>query len=183
MGAFYIDRLVCPGAALVVHHFADDGCIPNNPALPVLVYRQALALPEEAAAACEAIFAANRWQNAWTNGIYTFHHYHSTAHEALAICRGEAHIQLGGEQGLCFNVRRGDVMVLPAGVGHKNLWASGDFLVVGAYPPQQEWDICTGRPGERPAVLENIARVPLPPSDPVFGVQGPLMQHWGVAER
>lgn len=181
---FQLDHLIRPKAKVDVHLFDDDGCIPNNATLPVLIYRQALALPnEDAAAACEAVLVTNRWQNSWVNGIYTFHHYHSTAHEALAICRGEAHIQLGGERGLCFHVRRGDVIALPAGVGHKNLWASGDFLAVGAYPPDQEWDLRTGRPEERPAVLENIARVPLPPSDPVFGAQGPLVHHWGVAKR
>jgi uncharacterized protein YjlB len=40
------------------------------------------------------------------------------------------------------------------------------------------WDLCRGRPEERPRVLENIARVPLPVADPLHGQDGPLLDHW-----
>ena len=76
------------------------------------------------------------------------------------------------------NIKAGDVIVIPAGVGHKNLGSSADLLVVGAYPPGQRWDLCDGSPGERPWVLKNIAAVPLPAADPVFGVNGPLVEEW-----
>ena len=71
-----------------------------------------------------------------------------------------------------------DVVVIPAGVGHCNLGSSGGFLVVGAYPEGQSWDLRTGEPDERPEVLENIRKVPLPRTDPVFGDEGPLHEHW-----
>jgi uncharacterized protein YjlB len=164
------------------HLFEDDGAIPNNPRLPFLVYPGALDLGgDDPAAVCEAVFAANRWDRSWRDGIYPFPHYHSTAHEALGICRGEARVRFGGAKGLVLTVRASDVVVIPAGVGHQNLGASADLLVVGAYPPGPSWDLCTGKPAERPRVLDNIAAVPLPPADPLFGEDGPLIERWRSA--
>jgi uncharacterized protein YjlB len=161
------------------HAFADDGTIPNNPTLPFLVYPGALDLPaDDPAAACEAVFEGNGWGGSWRNGIYPFAHYHSTAHEVLGICRGEAKARFGGNTGLVLKLRAGDVVLIPAGVGHQNLGASDDFLVVGAYPRGQRWDLCRGLAGERPQVLHNIARVRLPAADPVYGADGPLIRHW-----
>ena len=161
------------------HVFADDGAIPNNPALPLLVYPGALQLPgEDPAAACEAVFEANGWGGAWRDGIYPFAHYHSTAHEVLGICRGEASVRFGGAAGIVLAVRPGDVLAIPAGVGHQNLGAGADLLVVGAYPAGQRWDLCYGKPEERPRALRNIARVPLPSTDPLYGPAGPLIERW-----
>jgi uncharacterized protein YjlB len=161
------------------HLFADDGAIPNNPTLPFLVYPGALALPgDDPAATCEAVFAANGWGGSWRNRIYPFPHYHSTAHEVLGICRGEARVRFGGEVGIELTVRTEDVVVIPAGVGHQNLGATPDLLVVGAYPRGQRFDLCRGQPEERPRALENIERVPLPGADPVYGDDGPLVGHW-----
>jgi uncharacterized protein YjlB len=157
----------------------DDGRIPNNPHLPLLVYQGALQFSlGDPATVCEDIFAANGWGSGWRNGIYSFHHYHSTAHEVLAIASGSARVQFGGESGPLIDGRPGDVLLIPAGVGHKNLGASRDLLVVGAYPPGQRWDLCRGTPDERPWALENIARVPLPTTDPVYGKHGPLTSYW-----
>lgn len=149
---------------------ADDGLIPNHPDLSLLVYTGALNVgsPDPAAVA-EATFRRNRWGESWRNGIYPFHHYHSTAHEVLALVRGGATVQLGGEKGVTLTVHAGDVLLLPAGTGHKRLDASGDLLVVGAYPPGQTWDLCRGTVEERVTTLANIRRVPLPETDPLFG--------------
>jgi uncharacterized protein YjlB len=75
-------------------------------------------------------------------------------------------------------VKAGDVALLPAGCGHQNLGATSDLLVVGAYPPGSDWDLCRGEAGERPRVIENIANVPLPATDPVGGLEGPVIEHW-----
>jgi uncharacterized protein YjlB len=80
----------------------------------------------------EERFLANHWTNSWRNGIYTFHHFHSTSHEVLGIYRGSASVRLGGEHGQDLIVEAGDVVVIPAGVGHKNLGATRQFGVVGA---------------------------------------------------
>ena len=69
-------------------------------------------------------------------------------------------------------------MVIPAGVAHKKLKASGDFRVVGAYPAGQSPDMCYGRDEERPRADENIDRVPKPDADPVLGGSGPLQSLW-----
>ncbi len=157
--------------------FEDDGRIPNNPDLPLLLYTQVL--PEtNRLEACKSLFERNGWGGMWVNGIFSYHHYHSTAHEVLGIVGGSASVQFGGEQGQTVQVQAGDVVVIPAGVGHCNLQSSADFITVGAYPAGQNWDLCTGKPDERPQVLDNIQRVPLPRLDPMYGSGGPLLDIW-----
>ena len=164
---------------LGIYRFADDGTIPNHPTLPMLVYPQILVLDTaDPAATAEDLFTANGWGGTWRNGIYAFHHYHSTAHEVLAICRGQAEVCFGGEQGVTLTVQAGDIVLLPAGTGHKRLSSSRDLLVVGAYPPRQAPDLCRGEPHDRPQVLENIVRVPLPVTDPAYGTTGPVQELW-----
>jgi uncharacterized protein YjlB len=157
----------------------DDGTFPNNEKRPLLLYQGALDLPaDDPASIIEAVFAANGWVGSWRDGIYSYHHYHSTAHEVLGVYSGSARVQLGGEQGVILSVKRGDVVIIPAGVAHKNLGSTPDFRVVGAYPDGQRWDMNCGKAGERPRADQNIARVPLPQADPVYGSHGPLGEHW-----
>ena len=143
-----------------------DGGIPNS-RLPVLIYRDLPAAGDAGGAA--SAFAAHGWAGAWRNGIFSFHHFHSTAHEVLAIVAGSVRVRLGGPAGRSLEVRGGDVLVLPAGTGHRNEGDSGDLLVVGAYPNGMSWDVRRGDPGEYDEVVANIAAVPLPDSDPVGG--------------
>jgi len=154
--------------------------IPNS-YLPVVIYQGALDLPkDDPASAIEALIHQNDWGNDWRNGIFSYHHYHSTAHEALLVYGGSAKVQLGGESGIIETIGAGDVIIIPAGVGHKNLGSSSDFHVVGAYPPQQNVDMNYGKAGERPRVDQNIARLSLPTNCPVFGKTGPLVEQWRV---
>lgn len=156
----------------------DAGTIPNS-RLPVLLYQGALVLPkDDPASAIEALIHSCQWGNDWRNGIFTYHHYHSTAHEALFVYSGSAKVQLGGESGLIETINTGDVIIIPAGVGHKNVGSSSDFHVIGAYPPQQNVDMNYGKADERPRADENIARLALPTTDPIFGKTGPLLEHW-----
>lgn len=83
---------------------------------------------------------------------------------------------LGGEGGHEVTVNPGDVVLLPAGTGHCRLSASSDFLVVGAYPKGESWDICRSAPDA--ATLDHMSLVKFPASDPVGGVSGPLLKHW-----
>ena len=75
-----------PSLAIEHHWLADDGLVPNNARVPLIVYRRAFDTSGLAGmeAAIEAHFASNDWSNAWVDGIYDFHHYHATAHEVLA---------------------------------------------------------------------------------------------------
>ena len=150
----------------------DDGTFPNNANLPLLIYPGALA------GDAEKTFRRNGWGGTWRNGIYSYHHYHSTAHEVLGVVGGTARVQLGGPDGPSFDLAPGDVVVIPAGVAHKNLESSSDFAVVGAYPAGQDYDMNYGKPGERPAADRNIEQTPLPETDPVYGSLGPLHEHW-----
>ena len=149
---------------LEAYTFEDDGRFPNS-VLPVLLYRRALA-SDAHAADYEQLFARHGWLGAWRDGIFDFHHFHSTAHEVLGIAAGRANVVLGGPRGRRFELVAGDVAVLPAGTGHCNAGSDPDLLVIGAYPNGMRWDIRRGDPAERDEVLANIARVPLPARTP-----------------
>src|SRR5579872_4820652 len=156
-----------------------DAFVPNHPFWPLLLYRAAVRLPKDGdpAAILEDLFRRNGWGGTWRNGVYGYTHYHSQIHEALGVARGAAKLQFGGESGPILDVTAGDVAVLPAGTGHKRIEASGDFLVVGAYPPEGKYDECT-RPDDRERALATIVKTARPATDPVYGADGPLLNAW-----
>ncbi|MBS1804907.1 MAG: cupin [Acidobacteria bacterium] len=162
-------------------HLSRNGWVPNNDRLPVLLYHGALDLSgTDPASGFERIFQQNSWPPQWRNGIYDFHHYHSTAHEVLGIAAGNARVVLGGPGGHELTLSGGDVVVLPTGTGHCRLQASPDFLVVGAYPPQQSWDICRKAPSQ--IERDRMHSLPFPASDPVRGSGGPLTRLWQIPQ-
>ncbi|MDQ0483604.1 cupin domain-containing protein [Guptibacillus hwajinpoensis] len=124
------------------------------------------------------MFKQNKWSNSWENGVFPYHHYHSNTHEALGVISGSASITFGGENGDSVEVEKGDVVVIPAGVGHKKEQSSAGFKVVGAYPNGMSHDLKTGKAEERPEVIENIQNVPLPSTDPLQGQSGHLVVLW-----
>ncbi|MEJ1156979.1 cupin [Prosthecomicrobium sp. N25] len=155
------------------HVLPRNGDIPNSE-LPLVLYRNILADPSgDLARAFEDRFRLNGWTGSWRNGILAFHHFHAGAHEVLGVAAGRASVQFGGEGGVVAEVAAGDAVVIPAGVGHKCLERDVDFLVVGAYPPGQDPGITReGEPGPREAGADR------PPSDPIFGPDGPLVSAW-----
>jgi uncharacterized protein YjlB len=164
---------------VIAHLLGTSGAVPNHPRWPLLVYPRAVAIGgADPAAAFEDLFDRNGWPAAWRNGVYPFHHFHCDAHEALGVYSGEVTVQFGGDSGVVVTARPGDVIVLPAGTGHKKLSSRGDLGIVGAYPTGQHPDMCTPLTAnvERSAVA--VARVPLPQRDPVYGEDGPLFTHW-----
>lgn len=158
--------------------FPDSGAIPNNPRLAVLIYAKCFDAGGDGAATVERLFAKNGWPPEWRDGIFDFHHYHSTAHEALGIAKGEVTVMLGGPDGKEFTLSAGDVVVLPAGTGHRRISRPGGLLVVGAYPRGQSWDLIREEPEKKVAAMKRIAEVKLPESDPVLGGKGPLIRMW-----
>ena len=161
------------------HLLRDDGTFPNNGLLPLLIYKGAFNISgPKAGDTVEEIFESNGWTNTWQDGIYDYHHYHSTAHEVLGVVEGHALIQFGGPAGISVALEPGDVVIIPAGVAHKNISGDEDFLVVGAYPDGQDYDLNYGKRIERPNADVNIKKVPLPKTDPVYGMDGPVLKNW-----
>jgi uncharacterized protein YjlB len=166
-------------ATVITHRLAPSGAIPNHPHWPLLIYPAAVTIEgNDPAAAFEELFDRNRWPAAWRNGVYPFHHFHSNAHEALGVYSGEVTVQFGGDDGVVVTARPGDVIVLPAGTGHKKLSSRGSLGVVGAYPAGQRPDMNTPLLANARRSAETVATVALPECDPVYGVKGPLFDHW-----
>ena len=164
---------------VIAHLIAAGGSIPNHPHWPLLVYPGVVEITgRDPALAFEELFDRNSWPSAWRNGIYPFHHFHCDAHEALGVFSGEVTAQVGGDDGIVVTARPGDVIVLPAGTGHKKLSSRGELGIVGAYPAGQSPDMCTPLIGSLKRQAAAIARVPLPQRDPVYGEGGPMFTHW-----
>jgi uncharacterized protein YjlB len=158
--------------------FNDDGKIPNSK-YSLLIYHGAFTEKgNKAAEWLEDVFSQHNWTNSWRWGVYSYHHYHSNTHEVLGVYSGNAILQLGGEKGQKFKVKPGDIIVIPAGTGHKNIGCSSDFSVVGAYPNGMQPDLMKGEPGERPSADKNISKVPFPDSDPLLGADEGLCRIW-----
>ncbi len=161
-------------------NFGDGGSIPNNPDLPVMLVRGAL--PQCSAGEICQHFETCGWTGTWTFVVFDYHHYHHDAHEALCVASGWADIVLGGPKvGQPFRLNPGDLVVLPAGTGHCQVDSSSDFSICGCYPPgQTNYTIVRAQDGALARHAADIAEVPLPVTDPVFGIEGPLLTGWGI---
>jgi uncharacterized protein YjlB len=155
--------------------------VPNN-ALPLIIRRAALPPGrDDPAATFEKVFGEQGWGNSWRDGVFDFHHYHSTSHEVLGVAKGEAVVRFGGENGRDISLAAGDVVVIPAGVGHKRQYASRDFETVGAYPGGRDYDIikaADSTPAVHAAAKARIVSLELPQTDPIDGADGPLLTLW-----
>jgi uncharacterized protein YjlB len=160
-------------------HFGDDGDIPNHPRWPMIVYPQAIdASVSDPAVEFERRFERHGWGDGWRNGIFSFPHFHSNAHEVLGIAAGSARVRFGGGAGRVIDVVAGDAVLLPAGTGHQLVSSSDGLLVIGAYPPGSRRDLLRAGEGDREAIRKRIAAVAKPDSDPVGGANGPVATLW-----
>lgn len=162
----------------ILHISKAEGGVPNNP-LPVIIYHRVIP-PNvvDNADYLEHLFSTNGWPPQWRYGIYTFTHFHSNTPEALGVFSGSAKVQIGGEKGSIIEVNVGDVLLLPAGVGHKQISADDNFMMVGAYPPNTTADLCHDEPSKLAARIKAVAKVPLPETDPVTGHSEGSMLLW-----
>ena len=164
---------------VIAHQLAASGAIPNHARWPLLIYTSVVAIAAaDPAAVFEELFDRNGWPAAWRNGVHPFQHFHCDAHEALGVYSGEVTVQFGGDGGVVITAHPGDVIVLPAGTGHKKLSSRGTLGVVGAYPQGQHPDICTPLLSSLKRSAAAVARVMLPQRDPVYSEDGPLFTHW-----
>ena len=154
-----------------------NGRIPNSD-LAMLVYHGALTTSVEQ---FEQDLRANDWIPEWHSsiGLYPAHHFHSDAHELILVSRGELLGEFGGPGGLRLHLQAGDVIVIPAGVGHFGLEISDDLRLTGAFPVGYAiHDFRLGYASEYAQVFTASRAVPVPSHDPLFGPTGPLVGLW-----
>jgi len=110
--------------------------------------------------------------------MYTTTHFHSTTHEVLCIFQGRARLCFGGEENpkrVESVVEKGDVIIVPAGVGHRLLDDfSSRFQMVGSYPTGKEWDMCYGKK-EEGKMVKTIECLAWFEKDPLYGERGPVL--------
>lgn len=166
-----------------LYYFHDDGVFPNSH-LPVILYKQAVDLPAVLGSRyANKILKQHHWLNNWKSGIITEHHYHSTSHEVLVAVQGKTQLQLGGPAGKIIDFERCDMLILPAGVAHRNVQAENDVVCIGGYPDGRIYDMNYGHSGEREEAEKNIAALPIPEYDPLEGKNGFLTTCWKGAEK
>lgn len=164
---------------IIQHVVQPNDEFPNNPNLPLLLYRNVLFSDKKnPSGEIKKLFRKNNWTNSWTDGIYDYDHYHSNTHEVLGVANGGADVIMGGPSGIILHLQKGDALIIPVGVAHRCIKASSDFKCVGAYPDGIEYDIMRGKPGELEIAKRNIEKVSIPDQDPVFGDASPLIDLW-----
>ncbi|CAF3806889.1 unnamed protein product [Adineta steineri] len=162
----------------------DEQFFPNNNQLPVIVYRQVFDTKSVSASKWEQLFQENNFGKSWRDGIFTYHHYHSTAHEALGCYGGHAQVRLGGDNEQVrkdIELNAGDCILIPTGVAHKNMGQDSEFGVVGAYDLDgKSYDMNYGKDAEeRRKAEENMKKVQVPRMDPVVGKKnGGVIEFW-----
>jgi len=110
--------------------------------------------------------------------MYSTTHFHSTSHEVLGIANGKARLCFGHEANegrVEAVVEKGDVIVVPAGTGHRLLDdLEGGFEMMGCYPRGSHWDMCYGKKGEEDKISD-IKKLSWFTTDPVYGKEGPTL--------
>jgi uncharacterized protein YjlB len=167
-------------AEIETHILTPEGGIPNSK-LPLVLLKGALpAGARDGEGAC-TLFKKNGWGGNWVWGVYDFWHFHTRGHEVLGCVSGRARIGFGGDAGIVAEVAPGDVVLIPAGVGHRCVEASDGFQVAGGYPPGQEGNIVRSGEMDEGRIAAEIAEVKMPGTDPVDGSNEKIVEWWGAA--
>lgn len=163
------------------HQLDDDGETPNKPRYPLIVYRSAVRLDSkfDPAAVFETLFGKNHWGNCWRATMYAYNHFHTKTHECLGIAKGKLLAQFGGKKGLQMELKAGDVVIIPAGVGHRHIRQSKDLLIVGCYPAGgSQYNEPRPREVDHEKAIADVQKVKRPATDPIYGKRGPLLGAW-----
>ncbi len=96
----------------------------------------------------------------------------------MCCVAGSARFGFGGDDGIETDLAAGDVVLIPAGVGHKRLSQKPGFLVVGGYPPGQNSAISQAGDLDIQIATEKVGAVSIPQTDPVTGKSGALHRFW-----
>ncbi|KAI8962595.1 RmlC-like cupin domain-containing protein [Daldinia sp. FL1419] len=165
------------------HLIPAHGLIPNTSIQnkPLLHYHEAFPPSSLTASAIEShLTTIGVVEPQWRFTMYSTTHFHSSTHELLCISSGKAKLCFGGEDNpekVEKEVKQGDVLVVPAGVGHRLLEdPTGGFEMVGSYPKGYSWDMCYGKKGEE-TKIQNIQELPWFEKDPIYGDDGPVLQN------
>ncbi|KAF2136114.1 uncharacterized protein K452DRAFT_292697 [Aplosporella prunicola CBS 121167] len=162
------------------HQIPSYALLPNTSIQqkPLLIYHTAFSTNTSASAIEAHLASTGVVTPQWRYSMYTTTHFHSTTHEVLCISSGKALLCFGGEHNegrVEPVVQKGDVVVVPAGVGHRLLEdREGGFEMVGSYPKGCNWDMCYGNEGEEDKV-KGIGGLGWFERDPVYGDQGPAL--------
>lgn len=142
---------------------------PNHMILPAIVYKETVDVKSQ--------FKQAGWKILFESSVFDYHHYHPNTHEAIGVLSGEATLMIGGESGQKQKITQGQVLLLPAGYGHRLLESTEDFKVALSYPEQVDLKIETSI-NDLSQVNSEINSVPLPKTDPVYNTQGPMFKEW-----
>jgi uncharacterized protein YjlB len=84
---------------------------------------------------------------------------------------------LGGDEGQKITIEKGDVLIIPAGVAHRNASPKIKCRCIGTYPNGIDYDMRYGT-DEGSKAPENIKQVRIPDTDPLFGKGGEIRHYW-----
>ncbi|TDZ36883.1 Uncharacterized protein C8035_v006477 [Colletotrichum spinosum] len=130
-----------------------------------------------------------------TWGTIKLKHFHPNTHECYGIFQGSSELVFGEGtsdpkgSGITCNVKAGDVVVVPAGVAHASTPEAkedteAEYRYIGVYPedsPHYRSELGKKDLKEKAGLIEEVAAVPVPPQDPLYGRSGPLVKIWKSA--
>ncbi|KAL6719939.1 hypothetical protein ACLMJK_001860 [Lecanora helva] len=144
---------------------------------PLIIYRAAFRPSASASMIEDHLSTIGVVSPQWRHTMFSQSHFHSTCHEVLCVASGKAKLCFGFEDNpdrVERVVKKGDVIVVPAGVSHRLLEdIDGGFTMVGSYEPGKDWDMCYGNEGEEDKV-KAISELGWFERDPIYGDAGPL---------